>query len=167
MCVCEPRLAEYTGTHQCNITNGVGKIKCMSSQRFLIGYNDQSQELILHPHCPFYYCVNNTVTFSLNNSDIQCAYNRSGHLCGACKNNYSLMLGTDHCKQCTNSHLFLLIPFALMGVALVFFLLVCKLIVATGTISGLVFYADIVAVNRGPSFYQWNLHILFQFLLPG
>ena len=120
----------------------------MSSQRFLIGYNDQSQELILHPHCPFYYCVNNTVTFSLNNSDIQCAYNRSGHLCGACKNNYSLMLGTDHCKQCTNSHLFLLIPFALMGVALVFFLLVCKLTVATGTISGLVFYADIVAVNR-------------------
>ena len=35
-----------------------------------------------------------------------------------------------------------------MGVALVFFLLVCKLIVATGTISGLVFYANIVGVNR-------------------
>ena len=147
-CVCEPRLAEYTGTHQCNITNGVGKIKHMSSQRFWIGYNDQSQELILHPYCPFDYCVNNTVTFSLNNADIQCAYNRSGLLCGECENNYSLMLGTDHCKRCTNSHLFLFIPFALMGVALVFFLLVCQLTVATGTISGLVFYANIVGVNR-------------------
>jgi len=42
----------------------------------------------------------------------------------------------------------LLIPFALMGLALVFFLLVSKLTVATGTLSGLVFYANIVGVNR-------------------
>ena len=35
-----------------------------------------------------------------------------------------------------------------MGVALVFFLLVCKLTVATGTLSGLVFYANIVGPNR-------------------
>ena len=35
-----------------------------------------------------------------------------------------------------------------MGVALVFFLLVCKLTVATGTLSGLVFYANIVGVNH-------------------
>ena len=147
-CVCEPRLAEYTGTHQCNITNGEGKIERMSSQKFWIGYSDQSQELIIHPYCPFDYCVNNTVTFPLSDTDIQCAHNRSGLLCGACENNYSLVLGSHHCKQCTNSHLVLLIPFALMGVALVFFLLVCKLTVATGTLSGLVFYANIVGVNR-------------------
>ena len=35
-----------------------------------------------------------------------------------------------------------------MGIALVFLLLVCKLTVATGTLSGLVFYANIVGVNR-------------------
>ena len=35
-----------------------------------------------------------------------------------------------------------------MGVALIFFLLVCKLTVATGTVSGLVFYANIVGVNH-------------------
>ena len=34
-----------------------------------------------------------------------------------------------------------------MGLALVFFLLVSKLTVATGTLSGLVFYANIVGVN--------------------
>ena len=146
-CVCEPRLSEYTGTHQCNITNREGKIERMSSQKFWIGYSDQSQELIIHPYCPFDYCVNNTVTFPLSNTDIQCAHNRSGLLCGACENNYSLVLGSHHCKQCTNSHLVLLIPFALMGVALVFLLFVCKLTVATGTLSGLVFYANIVGVN--------------------
>ena len=58
------------------------------------------------------------------------------------------MLGISHCRQCTNSHLVLLIAFAVMGVALVFLLLVCKLTVATGTLSGLVFYANIVGVNR-------------------
>ena len=62
--------------------------------------------------------------------------------------NHSLVLGTSHCKPCTNSHIALLIPFAVMGVALVFMLFVCKLTVATGALSGLVFYANIVGVNR-------------------
>ena len=47
-----------------------------------------------------------------------------------------------------NICLLLLIPFAVMGVALVFLLLVCKLTVATGTLSGLVFYSNIVGANR-------------------
>ena len=136
-CVCEPRLAKYADTDKCNITNGLGKITRNSGQKFWVGYDDQSHELILHPHCPFGYCVSQKVVFSLNNTDIQCEYDRSDLLCGACKKGYSLMLGTFKCKQCTNIHLFLLIPFALMGVALVFLLLACKLTVATGTLSGL------------------------------
>ena len=145
-CVCEARLAQYIGTHQCNITNGVGEITRDSSQHFWVGY--QSNELILHPRCPFDYCVNDKVIFPLNNTDVQCAYNRSGLLCGACKQGYSMVLGTSQCWKCTNSHLVLLVPFAVMGVALVFFLLVCKLTVATGTLSGLLFYANIVGANR-------------------
>ena len=147
-CVCEPRLAQYTSEHKCTITNGVANITRDSGQLFWVGYDDQSHGLILNPLCPFDYCVSKAINFSLNNSDIQCAYNRSGLLCGACKNGYSRVLGTSHCKQCTNSHLVLLIPFAVMGVALVFLLLVCKLTVAAGTLSGLVFYANIVGPNR-------------------
>ena len=59
------------------------------------------------------------------------------------------MLGTSHCRKCPNNyHLALLILFAVMGVALIFFLLVCKLTVATGMLSGLVFYANIIGPNR-------------------
>ena len=144
-CICEPRLAQYT--NQCNITNGLGQITRHSSQHFWVGYDNQSCGLILHRHCPFDYCVNNRVVFPLNNTDVQCAYNRSGLSCGHCKKGYSLVLGTSRCKQCTSSHLALLIPFAVMGAALVFLLLVCKLTVAIGTLSGLVFYANIVADN--------------------
>ena len=147
-CVCEPRLSSTQYTSSCTITNGVGQITRDSGQQFWVGYDNQSDGVILHPRCPFDYCVNDEVAISLNNTDIQCAYYRSGLLCGACKEGYSLVLGTSHCKQCTNSHLALLIPFAVMGVALVFFLFVSKLTVATGTLSSLVFYANIVGVNH-------------------
>ena len=146
-CVCEPRLAQYT--NQCNITNGVGRITRDSNQHFWIGYDHSSHEIILHPHCPFDYCVNDTTVFPLNNTDLQCEHNRSGLLCGRCKEGYSLVLGTSECRKCTNNiYLALLIPFALLGVVLVFLLLACKLTVATGTLSGLVFYANIVGANH-------------------
>ena len=143
-CICEPRLANYT--LQCIITNGVGRIIRDSRQHFWAGYNDH--KLILHPHCPFDYCVNGAVVFPLSNPDLQCAYNRSGLLCGHCKEGYSLVLGISHCRKCTNSHLVLLILFTLMGVILVFLFFVCKLTVATGKLSGLVFYANIIGPNR-------------------
>ena len=149
-CVCEPRLVQYT--NQCNITNGLAEITRESSQRFWVGYDvNQSQELIIHPHCPFDYCVHETVVFTINNTDMQCAHNRSGLLCEHCKEGYSLVLGTNQCvdnMECTINYLAMLIPFALMGIALVFLLFVCKLTVATGTLSGLLFYANIVGDNR-------------------
>ena len=145
-CVCEPRLAKYT--NQCNITNGVGRITRESGTHFWAGYDNSSHKLILHPYCPFDYCVNAPKVFPLNNTDIQCTYNRSGFLCGHCKEGYSLVLGSNQCRRCTNSHLVLLIPFAVMGIVLVFSLFVCKLTVATGTLNGLVLYANIVEVNR-------------------
>ena len=144
-CMCDQALQKYTNS--CNITNGLGQITRESDNKFWVGY-DQSQGQILHPQCPFDNCVSHTVNFSLNNTDMQCAYNKSGLLCGACKDEYSLVLGASHCKLCTNYNLYLLIPFALMGVALVFLLLACKLTVAAGTLSGLVLYANIVGVNR-------------------
>jgi len=143
-CICERRFQKYT-TH-CNITDGLGKITRESHDQFWVGYDQL--HVILHPHCPLDYCVSHTVEFPLNNTDLQCAYNRSGVLCGACKKGYSLVLGTSKCKQCTNDHLALLVPFALMGIVLVFLLLVCNLTMAKGTLSGVVFYANIVGANR-------------------
>ena len=153
-CVCQPRLASYTECDsttctQCTIRNGVGQITRDSSKTIWVGYDNESDGVILHPRCPFDYCVSKTVVFSLNDSDVQCASNRSGLLCGACKEGYSLVLGTSRCWKCSNNyHLALLIPFVVMGVALVLLLIVCKLTVATGMLSGLVFYANIVGPNR-------------------
>ena len=145
-CVCEPRLALYTNS--CTITNGVGQITRDSGQQFWVGFDNKSHGLILHPLCPYDYCVSNEVVFTLNSTDIQCTYNRSDLLCGACKKGYSIVFGTSHCRKCTNIGLAMLVVFALMVLVLVVLLFVCKLTVATGTLSGLVFYANIVWVNR-------------------
>ena len=145
-CVCIQRLAKYT--NHCDITDGLGHITRSSHDQFWVGYDSVSNALILHPHCPLDYCVHHSAVFSLNNTDLQCAYNRSGLLCGACRKGYSLVLGTSQCMQCTNIHLTLLVPFALMGLALVVFLLVSKLTVATGTLSGIVFYANFFSVKH-------------------
>ena len=57
-----------------------------------------------------------------------------------------------------NNNLALFVPFALMGVALVFLLFVCKLTVATGTLSGLVFYANTVGDNRTIFLYTSEIY---------
>ena len=92
------------------------------------------------------------MVFPLNNTDMQCANNRSGLLCGACNTKQYWIqscAGFLSLQQCTNVHLLLLIPFALMGVTLLFLLFVCKLTVATETLSGRVFYANTVGANHG------------------
>ena len=77
---------------------------------------------------------------------------------------YSLVLGSSKCLQCSNLHIWLIIPFALAGVALVLLLLVCRLTVAAGTINGLIFYANIVTVNRAIFFPPNQTNILTVFI---
>ena len=120
------------------------------------GYDqtNQSHGLILHPNCPFDYTVSITRWYFPSTTQTCSVHTTSqlGLLCGHCKESYSLVLSTSQCvdnsMQCSNNYLALIIIFVLMGVALVFMLLVCKLTVATGTLSGLVFNANIVGVNR-------------------
>ena len=103
---------------------------------------------LLHDNCPLDYCKPTSFWLQLEHPDEQCAYKHSGLLCGRCKSNLSLAIGTSQCLECTNTHLTLLLPFALAGLILVLFLIVCNLTVSMGTINGLVFYANIVRVNH-------------------
>ena len=105
--------------------------------------------LILYKTCPKDYCRRDgVVRLTLESLDTQCSLNRSGVLCGACATNHSLMLGSNECQVCSNSYLALLIPFAVAGIALVVFLSILRLTVATGMINSIILYANIVQVNR-------------------
>ena len=100
--------------------------------------------------CPYDYCVDEPVNLSISlplNVDKQCAYNRTGIMCGECEEGLSLVFGSSRCVQCSNNYLALLIAFAVAGVALVVFILMLNLTVAIGTTHGLLLYANIVAAN--------------------
>ena len=107
-----------------------------------------SGDITAQTNCPLDYCNPGAGKIIPSAQDSQCAFNRSGILCGGCQPGLSIVLGTSRCQHCSNTYLSLLIPFALAGVALVFLLLKCNITVSTGTINGLIFYANIVKVNH-------------------
>ena len=111
-----------------------------------IGYESDSNCLIVHPNCPFDYCNDGTVYFEVTSPDPQCLLNHSGILCGQCAKGFSLMLGSNQCGQCTNSYIAVIIPFALAGIALVAFVIALNLTVSVGTINGLKVYANVVKI---------------------
>ena len=147
-CICEERLQEYA---ECKIVDDEFYIARKPNSKFWMNStfsNGTYQGLILCPTCPIGYCSNATVNISLVRPDVQCDHNRSGVLCGACAANYSLMLGSSRCETCTNTYLALIFPFAAAGIALVAFLSVLRLTVATGMINSVILYANIVQANR-------------------
>ena len=114
--------------------------------------SDQSG-VIVHKHCPYDYCMVITdgllQQLNLYYPNQQCAFSRSGILCGGCEVNFSQVLGTSKCKVCTNSRLLTLVfSTALAGVALVVGLILLNMTVSTGTINGLIFYVNILKANH-------------------
>ena len=90
-------------------------------------------------------------------------FDRSGVLCGACKQNFSLALGSSRCLPCSDYWLFLLVPFCLLGIALVSSTLVSQLNVSTGFLNCIVFFSNIVVANRAVlvPFEKYNFFVMF------
>ena len=145
ICECDQRLTQHQIT-SCFAKNGTIQLKT----NIWIGVTNSTNGTGFFIHyCPFDYCVQKPVNISLSSPDSvdeQCAYNRTGSLCGMCKG-LSLVFGSSRCENCSHYYIFLLIPFALAGIALVTVILLLNMTVATGTIHGLIFYANILTAN--------------------
>ena len=115
--------------------------------------NGSQDGVLVHEHCPFDYCKLESFDLDLEDPDEQCAFNRSGILCGACQPSLSHVFGTSTCRECSSLWTLLWVPvIALAGIALVVLLIVLNLTVAVGTVNGLIFYANIVRANHGTFF---------------
>ena len=161
-CVCHHRLKAFTDT--CDIDKEA--VLRPRGAVFWIGYNyeNATQGLILHPHCPFDYCIRNESFIVVDNASEQCSHGRTGNLCGECMPGLSLVLGSTRCFQCSNIHLSLLVAFAFAGIVLVLVLFALKLTVAVGTINGLIFYANVVQVNAATFLPPGSGNILTVFI---
>ena len=161
-CVCDSIITQKVPGIKCNVSWMPHPIQ--HSQNNWIGYYDPLNCTIAHSGCPFDYCVSSSVTFSLNESDLQCNYNRSGILCGQCKPGLSLMLGSNKCSQCSNDWLALILVFAISGVLLVVLLIALNLTVSAGSINGMLFYVNIVKLNESAFFPRGGIPVISQFI---
>ena len=163
-CVCDSDINQISNT-ECNTSWMPHPIK-RSGNNWIYLYNDYNCT-IAHTGCPFDYCNTSSVKFSLNTSELQCNYNRSGILCGDCKPGLSLMIGSNRCTNCTDTQLIsiaIVILVALAGILLVFLLIVLNLTVSVGSINGLLFYANVVKLNESVFFSQGNIPVISQFI---
>ena len=111
---------------------------------------DEYPGVIIHDQCPYDYCRKDADSLSIRLEfyEEQCANNRSGTLCGKCQPNLSQILGSSHCRKCSNLMLLAIIPITIvLGPLLVAFLMILNLTVSVGTINGLIFYAKSSAYN--------------------
>ena len=133
------------------------------------GSEPTTRSIIFYRHCPFDYCKPYEVDIRVNDTwideDNQCAFNRTGILCGECSSGLSLALGSSECLHCSGHNLLLLLAFAVAGLLLVLFLLICNLTVSQGTLSGLIFYANIVQVNHAIFFQLAHTKNMWTYIL--
>ena len=154
-CDCHNNVSQYI--EHCDSQTGTFVKK--SQSRAWISYIDSTHiaGYLIYPNCPYDYCYTNSFSppIDLNLSDgadAQCAFNRSSLLCGSCQPGLTLSLGSSLCLQCPSYWPVYLIAITLAailaGVALVALLLLLNMTVSVGSLNGLIFYANIVYVNK-------------------
>ena len=145
-CVCHQILLN-NNIDTCFFSNGTGFI--LRPAPYWIGLpNDTNSSILIHPHCPFDYCQLQDISITAESVNTQCQYQRSGVLCGSCREGLSMILGSSECKTCSNVYLVSFAIFILMGVALVTILTLLNMTVSVGTLNGLILFANILQANR-------------------
>ena len=129
-----------------------------------VGSIPHNNTLLASEYCPPEYCTPEPYNVSISDPDSQCSHNHSGILCGGCQPGLSLALGSSRCLLCSNTHLLLLIPFALTGVFLVLLLKVLNLTISQGTFNGFIVYANIIKTNDYIFFSTEDVNPLTLFL---
>ena len=159
-CVCDSRLFPYFTDPNCDFETR--SIIRLGTNAWIMYINDtKSPVYVIHPNCPCGYCQPQTDKISINlnhqnGEDAQCAYNRTGILCGKCKGELSLSLGSSNCLPCEDYWPAVFVAILLMsivaGILLVTVLLALNMTVAVGLINVFIFYANIVAANSSTYF---------------
>ena len=132
-----------------NITNGTNQTtvfgvaltcyeSCNIKQDYTMFLINDSNVLIADPNN---YLVNHLPL---------CPPTKTGPLCSTCTTvngiKYSVVFGSSECKQCSNWWLLTLILYAIAGPFLIYLLFALKLTLTTGTLNGIIFYAQAIGI---------------------
>ena len=142
-CICDPALSPYVTS--CNYT---ARLLMKTTNSWISYENDTvAHGYITYTNCPFDYChpQADRVNFSLPNGiDGQCVHGRTGVLCGMCKPNFSLSLGSSQCLPCHNEkfpvNIAIFLGSLIAGLLLATVVLVLNMTVAVGLIKLIALY---------------------------
>ncbi len=144
-CTCESFITDVVGSF-CDLSN----YTVTRLPNLWLGVMEQegdTSDVIYIPTCPAGFCQDIITSVDLTIEDQLCFEGRTGILCGACQNNYSVVFGSPFCRQCSNYWLFTIFLYALAGIVLVTVLFTLELTVTHGTLTSIIFYANIVGLN--------------------
>ena len=156
-CVCSDLLKKFNQQIRCDIDNNMfikpanlGVWMGNSSNKFSIAYchpsfcSTVSQLNSIHLNSTGSYLgsTNSTIFLPL------CYGSRTGDACGECISNYSVVFGSTECKDCSSYFWpFTIILYIIIGPLLVLLLYTLKLTLTTGTLNGIIFYAQIANIG--------------------
>ena len=157
-CMCDKVLQFYDKTDCEKQSQSI-----IRKDNFWINYINSSNSIgyVIYPNCPYDYCHTPEENIAINLNipegyEAQCASHRSGALCGSCKQNFSVSLGSSSCLLCPTYWpgiiVTIITAFILSGLGLVALLLVLNITVATGTLNAIIFYANMMAANKSAMF---------------
>ena len=151
-CDCYPTLA-LNGA-KCNLSDGIGYITWDTNMWLSAVEKENITKVDIGENCPPDYCKKDQMVNMLK-QDKQCQQHRTGRLCGSCKENFSLAIGSFNCLDCpNNNNLALIIIFTVAGPLLVIIISVLNLTVTQGMINGLIIYANIIWAYKSFFFPQ-------------
>ena len=145
ICDCDPELKRHYITCDINLVLVYRPYQMWIGNVTNPGTNDI---LSVYEYCPFDYCRPIGMDLDLMDQDEQCDYNRSGVLCGQCQGGLSMVFGSSVCDECSDNTLWLIVLFAGFGIGLVVILFIFNLTVSSGTINGLILYANMIKLNE-------------------
>ena len=146
-CECSNFLSSFGVT--CDINQGTVS---RSGLQWIGLYTDGNEAIA--STCPLRYCSANIEHMRLGRPSDICAGGRVGVLCGQCPDGLSVVFGSAECQKCSDMWLLTILLYAIMGALLVAALFLLNITVTSGSLYGLIFYANILVVNGTIFFSQ-------------
>ena len=138
ICDCDPDLRKYID--ECMISS-------QTVRRLSNVYNEpdiSTYQYKVSTDCPVDYCLQSTIRINLSDPDSQCQPHRTGLLCSQCVEGYSIVLGSNRCRKCSNLYLLFIIYYVFYGLCLTLLLFILKLTVTSGIICGFILHVNMV-----------------------
>ena len=161
-CQCDPQLIQYNITCDLNTHS----IRRPADSWVNASFDETGQYIgvIVHYNCPNEFCLSIASDLNLSEPNTQCTLNHAGVLCGGCRKGYSVTLGSFDCIQCSNNYLALITVFLVVGLALVAFIFIFNFTFTVGTLSGIIFYANIIRANQSLFFPSGTYSVISVFI---